>query len=299
MYRLVARSTWWWWVTQSPAEGLHYWCTPRSQHWANVSGRYTSTKAMLPSREILTHWKSGLSETSQSSTNGITEFCTCGGITSRTRACWEVAWQERTWRCCWTSSWTKKGNAIIHCIRQSTTGRSREVLPLHSVLCPDLGPPVQEGQGHARDGPKKLHERDQGSEVPILWGWAGTVQPRKENLQGEFLQPMCISLRRYTPRGQSQALFGGAQCQDKGTDTNWNRSLPLNTRETLLYWVGNRALAQAAQRLCSQLLGDLQKMHGHVHGQPAVGGPAWAGLGPEQHRDPCQFQHFCSVLHFC
>jgi len=46
--------------------------------------------------------------------------------------------------------------------------------------------------------------------------------------------------------------------------------------------VDDRALAQAAQRLWSLLLEELQKLPGHKPGQPPLGVPAGARIGPDE-----------------
>ena len=55
------------------------------------------------------------------------------------------------------------------------------------------------------------------------------------------------------------------------------RSFHLNIRKHF-HRAGDIALAQVAQRGCGvSHLGDTQKPSGHGPGQPALGGPAWAG----------------------
>lgn len=55
--------------------------------------------------------------------------------------------------------------------------------------------------------------------------------------------------------------------------------VPSEHKETLLCHAGDGA--QVAQRGCgASILGDLQKLPGHGPVQPAVGKPAWAGVGP-------------------
>jgi len=61
-------------------------------------------------------------------------------------------------------------------------------------------------------------------------------------------------------RGQSQSLLSGAQCQEK---EQWaqtaTQEVLSEVQGALLCCAVDGALAQAAQRLCSLLLGDLQE----------------------------------------
>jgi len=61
----------------------------------------------------------------------------------------------------------------------------------------------------------------------------------------------------------------------------------LGTPGALLCCAGDRAAAQAAQRLWGLLLGDLQQPLGCGPGHPALSGPAGTGAGPEGPRGPC------------
>ena len=79
--------------------------------------------------------------------------------------------------------------------------------------------------------------------------------------------------------GWGQALFSGAQWQDKG---QWAQTeaqeLPSEHEEELLPSEGDGALAQAAQGSCEvSFSGDIQDLPGHGPVQPAVGDPASAG----------------------
>jgi len=72
-------------------------------------------------------------------------------------------------------------------------------------------------------------------------------------------------------RRQSQALFSGAQRQDKKqraqTET---QDVPSENEETLFYCKGDHALAQVTQRDGGvPILGHIQKPSGHGSGQPA------------------------------
>ena len=79
--------------------------------------------------------------------------------------------------------------------------------------------------------------------------------------------------------GWGQALFSGAQRQDKG---QWAQTeaeeAPAEPKEELLPSEGDGALAQAAQRSCGvSFSGDIQDLAGRGAVQPALGDPAWAG----------------------
>lgn len=63
-------------------------------------------------------------------------------------------------------------------------------------------------------------------------------------------------------------------------------------QEAFLCCVGVRAPAQAAQRLWSLLLGDLQKPPGHGPGPAAPGVSAGAEAGPDGQRGASQTQPF-------
>ena len=79
--------------------------------------------------------------------------------------------------------------------------------------------------------------------------------------------------------GWGQALFSGAQWQDKG---QWAQTeaqdVPSEHEEELLPSEGDGALALAAQRGCGvSFSGDIQDPPGQGPVQPAVGDPASAG----------------------
>ena len=79
--------------------------------------------------------------------------------------------------------------------------------------------------------------------------------------------------------GWGQALFSGAQQQDKG---QWAQTeaqeVPFEHEEELLPSEGDGALEQAAQGGCGvSFSGDIQDPPGQVPVQPAVGDPASAG----------------------
>lgn len=82
-------------------------------------------------------------------------------------------------------------------------------------------------------------------------------------------------------RRSSQAVFSGAQCQDKrpwaqkGTE-----EFPSEHQQTLFHCEVERA--QVAQRGCGGfLLGNTQEVLTHGPGQSAVGSPASPGSGQE------------------
>ena len=82
-----------------------------------------------------------------------------------------------------------------------------------------------------------------------------------------------------TGQGWGQALFSGAQWQDKG---QWAQTeaqqVPSEHEEELLLSEGDGALEQAAQGYCGvSFSGDIQDPPGQVPVQPAVGDPTSAG----------------------
>ena len=76
-----------------------------------------------------------------------------------------------------------------------------------------------------------------------------------------------------------QALFSGAQRQDKGQRAQTEaQEVPSEPEEELLPSEGDGALAQAAQGGCGvSFSGDIPAPPGHGAVQPALGDPAWAG----------------------
>jgi len=70
----------------------------------------------------------------------------------------------------------------------------------------------------------------------------------------------------------SQALYSGAQWQDKGQRAQTGtREVPSGYRDEL-YFESDRALEQAAQRGCGvSFCGDVQDPSGHLPVRPTVG----------------------------
>jgi len=79
-------------------------------------------------------------------------------------------------------------------------------------------------------------------------------------------------------RGWGQTLFSGAQRQDKGQQEQIEaRVVPAEYEEERIYFEDDRALEQAAQRVCGfSCSGDTQNPPGHSSVQPALGEPALA-----------------------
>ena len=99
--------------------------------------------------------------------------------------------------------------------------------------------------------------------------------------------------------GWGQALFSGAQVQDKG---QWAQTeaeeVPSEHEEELLPSEGDGALEKAAQGGCGfSLSGDIQDPPGQGPVQPTVGDPALAGgLDQMTHRGPFQPRTFCDCV---
>jgi len=99
--------------------------------------------------------------------------------------------------------------------------------------------------------------------------------------------------------GWGQALFSGAQRQDKG---QWAQTeaddVPAEHEEELLPSEAEGALAQAAQGGCGvSFSGDIQDPPGQGAVQPALGDPVLAGgVDWVTHRGPFQSQTFCDSI---
>jgi len=90
---------------------------------------------------------------------------------------------------------------------------------------------------------------------------------------------MPIKSEGWMSRGRGQALFSGAQRQDKG---QWAQTkaeeVPSEHEEELLTSEGDGALEQVAWGGCRfSFSGDIQDLPGQGPVQPAVGDPASAG----------------------
>lgn len=75
--------------------------------------------------------------------------------------------------------------------------------------------------------------------------------------------------------------------------TNRNTGVPSEHQELRCH-AGDRAVAQAPQRLWSLLLRDLKGSPSLGH--PALDVPAQAEAGPGGHRGPCQSQPVCDSV---
>jgi len=80
-------------------------------------------------------------------------------------------------------------------------------------------------------------------------------------------------------RAWGQALFSGAQRQDKGQQAQIKaEEVPAEHEEELLHSEGDGALEQAAQRGWEVSSGDIQNLPGHSPVQPVLGDPPY-GVG--------------------
>ena len=78
--------------------------------------------------------------------------------------------------------------------------------------------------------------------------------------------------------GWGQTLSAGGQRQDKGQWAQTEAEVPAEHKEELLYFEGDRALKQAAQRGQGvSFSGDIQNPPGHSPVQPALGDTVLAG----------------------
>ena len=78
--------------------------------------------------------------------------------------------------------------------------------------------------------------------------------------------------------GWGQTLFSGARWQEKGQRAQTEaQEVPSEYDKELFYFEDDRALEQAAQRVCGfSCSGDTQNPPGHSSVQPALGEPALA-----------------------
>lgn len=70
-------------------------------------------------------------------------------------------------------------------------------------------------------------------------------------------------LKSKVKRGWSQALFSSASCLDERQQAETGTEEVASEQQAALS-MNNKAVAQAAQRLCSLLFGDLQEPPGHA-----------------------------------
>ena len=98
--------------------------------------------------------------------------------------------------------------------------------------------------------------------------------------------------------GWGQALFSGAQWQDKGQWAQTEAQEVPSEQEELLPSEGDGALAQAAEGGGGvSFSGDIQDLPGQGPVQPALGDPASAGgLDQMTHRGPFQPLPFCDSV---
>jgi len=99
--------------------------------------------------------------------------------------------------------------------------------------------------------------------------------------------------------GWGQALFSGAQRQDKGQQAQTEaEEAPSEHEEELLPCEGDGALEQAAQGGCGvSFSGDIQDPPGQGPVWPALGDPSLAGvLDQMTHRGPFQPLWFCDSV---
>ena len=127
---------------------------------------------------------------------------------------------------------------------------------------------------------------------------AGLVQPEEEKAERGPYKCLQIS-QGWVSGGRGQALFSGAQRQDKGQRAQTEaQEVLVEHEEELLHSEGDGALEQFAQGGCGvSSSGDDQNLPGRGTVQPAVGHPALAGgFNWMTHRGPFQPLTFCDSV---
>lgn len=124
---------------------------------------------------------------------------------------------------------------------------------------------------------------------------AATAWPVLEEYLGEINNTYKCLKERW--RGWSQAVFGGAQCENRRqwvqTET---QDFASEYEAALLYCVGDGALAQFVLRGYSFLLGNLHKPPGRGPGQLALGILLQNGWDQVTSRGPFQSQPLCEII---
>ena len=126
------------------------------------------------------------------------------------------------------------------------------------------------------------YEDDEGTGPSLLQGKAegsGLVQPEEEKAESVTYQCLQISAG-WGSGGRGQTFLSGAQWQDKGQRAQTEaEEVPAQHEEELLPSEGDGALEQVPQRGCGvSFSGDIPDPPGRGPVQPAVGGPASAGV---------------------
>lgn len=199
---------------------------------------------------------------------------------------------------------TRKTNSILGYIRQSTASRSREViLALYSAHLDSWVQFWVSQYQRDTDTLEKVTQRDTkindgtGAHLSCekrLKSW-GCSAWRK--LRG--ISPMSTNTWR---KGAKRTESGTSHwCPVPGPEamrTTGTQKIPSEYQEALLCCVRDRALTQAAQRLCSILLGDLQQPLGYVPRPLVLAVPAGTEAELNGPRRPCPLQSFLDSVTF-